>query len=190
MELAEGKIVRTGHNQYAVVHGEDSNNYVEFEQVAVQNQKKTEQMGCPQFDDEVFIKIMFPGDRTKVVFKKANDEYKRRYPNQWAAYLAQEKQVPEGFPIQEWPILTKAEAANFKAMNIHTVEALAGLPDTALSFFGARSYRDKAQATLAKAKDGSAVLVIEAENKALKADMEVLREQMKELLTQKKKETK
>lgn len=190
MELAEGKVVKTGHNSYAVVHGDDSQNYVEFEQVAIKNETKSLSAGHPVYEDVDFIKIMFPGDKTKVVFKKVTEEYKQRYPKQWAAYKTQEQQTQEGFPITEWPILTKSEAKNLKSMNIHTVEMLAHLPDSALTFFGARSYRDKAQATLAKAVDGSAVLAMKAENEALKTDLEVLKEQMKELLTKKEKEKK
>lgn len=182
MDLSEAKVVKTGHNHYAVIHGDDSNNYVEFEQVAVKNEAKSAAVGHPVFDDVDFIKIMFPGDKTKVVFKKVNEEYKQRYPKQWAAYKAQELQVQEGFPINEWPVLTKAEAANLKANGIHTVEQLANIPDTALGvMLGARTYREKARATLSKAADGKAVLAMQAENETLKADIEALKQQVKEL---------
>lgn len=191
MELAEAKVVKMGINQYAVVHGDDTNNYVEFEQVAVKNENKSLAAGHPVFEDVVFIKIMFPGDKTKIVFKKVTEEYKRRYPKQWAAFQNQEQQVQEGFPITEWPILTKSEALNLKASGIHTVEQLASIPDTALGvMLGARSYRDKAQATLAKATDGKVVLAIQAENEALKADVSALKEQIKELANLKTKEKK
>lgn len=182
MTLADAKVVQTGHNHYAVVHGDDSNNYVEFEQVAVKNEAKSIAAGHPVFDDFDQITIRFPGDKTKVVTKKATEEYKQRYPKQWAAYKAQELQVQEGFPITEWPVLTKSEALNLKANGIHTVEQLANIPDTALGVtLGARTYRDKARATLSKAADGKAVLALQSENETLKADVEALKQQVKEL---------
>lgn len=191
MELADAKLVKTGHNNYAVVHGDDNQNYVEFEQIAVKNEVKSLAAGHPVFDDIDFINIQFPGDKTKKVVKKVNEEYKARYPKQWAAYKAQELQVQEGFPITEWPILTKAEAATLKASGIHTVEQLAAIPDTALGvMLGARTYRDKAQATLQNAKDNQFAIAIQKENESLKADIAALKDQVKELANPKTKEKK
>lgn len=186
MELAEPQIKKVGSNQYQVSYGSDDGNHVEFEQVAVLNQKKTEEAGCPQFDNKDFIKIRFPGDKTKIIHRPVTVEYQRRYPKQWEAYKNQEVQVPDGFKIEEWPILTKAEAANFKSLGIHTVEMLANMPDTALSFFGAREYRQKAQNTLSKATDGKAVLKLQNENAELRADLAGMKEQLNELTKQKK----
>lgn len=190
MELAEGKVVKVGHNNYAVVHGDDNQCFVEFEMVPVQNTKRTEKEGCPQFDDVPFVKIMFPGDKTKVVFKKATDEHKTRFPKQWEAFQRQEKQSQQGYPLEQWPILTKSEVATLKALNIFTVEALANLPDTALTFLGGRVYREKAQATLAKAKDEGAILAVKAENEALKAEIDALKQQVKEIANLKSKKDK
>lgn len=192
MELADGKIVKTGLNSYAVSYGDDNSNYVEFQQEAVPNGIRSTEKGCPQFDNKDFIKIMFPGDKTKIVHRPVKEDDKLRYPKQWAAYKKQEEQVSDGLPVTQWPPLTKGEAMSLKAMNIHTVEALAALPDTALTWFGARQYRDKAVAFLAQAKDGSVVLKLKAENDTLKSDLEALKAQVQELamLNKKVKETK
>lgn len=180
MELAEPTIKKNG-NQLSVTYGDDNSNYVEFEQVAVENAAKSKVAGCPQYDNKDFIRIMFPGDKTKIINRLAREDDKMKYPRQWAAYQAQETQVASGLPIDKWAPLTKAEAMNMKAMMIHTVEALASIPDTALTWFGARKYRDMAVAHLAQAKDGSAVLALKSENENLKTDLEDLKRQVKEL---------
>lgn len=188
MSLADPVVKKTGTNSYNVSYGDDSQTHAEFIDDVILNSRKSEEAGHPVYDSKVFVSIRYPGDKTKATYKPATDEHKQRYPHQWAAYQEGRKQVPDGFALEQWPILTKAEALNLKSMGIHTVEQLAALPDTALSFFGARSYRDKAQVTLAKATDGSAVLALKAENEVLKADLEAMKEQIKELANLNKKE--
>lgn len=190
MDLASPTIHKNG-NQLHVSHGNDDGLYVEFENIPIQNMSRTETEGRPIFEEVPYIKIMFPGDKTKQVHKPVNDQYKARFPRQWAAFEAQESQVVSGTPITEWAPLTKSQSAEFKAMNIHTVEALAALPDTALTWLGSRSYRDKAVAWLAGAKDGSAVIALQTKCDNQATDIAMLKEQIKELSTQKeKKDTK
>lgn len=189
MTFADPTIKKTGANSYDVSYGDDSSVWAEFEQVAIKNEFRSTQEGRPIFDDKVFLRIMFPGDKTKVVLRPVKEEDKLRFRKQWEAFEKKEEQVASGTPITEWAPLTKGEAMSLKALNIHTVEMLAGLPDTALTWLGARQYRDKAVAFLAQAKDGSAVLKLQAENDTLKADLEVLKQQVQELANPKKKES-
>ncbi len=72
-----------------------------------------------------------------------------------------------------------------RALGIHTVEALAGLPDTALTWFGAPKYREMAISFIKQAKEGAGSLKLAAENEALKADVESLKEQVKQLAAMK-----
>jgi len=188
MDLSSPTIHKSG-NTLSVTYGDDNSNYVEFEMVAVPNASKSAEAGCPQFDDKPFIRIMFPGDKTKVVHRPVKAEDKMKYPRQYAAFVAQETQVSSGFHIDKWPPITKAEAQGMKAMGIHTVEALANLPDTALSWFGARKYRDMATAYLAQAKDGGAVLELQAKNEALAADLQAMKQQLQDLSAKTEKTT-
>jgi hypothetical protein len=73
-----------------------------------------------------------------------------------------------------------------KALNIHTVEALAAIPDSALSWLGARTRRDQAQKYLASAKDGAATIQMAAELAKRDADIEALKQQIAELGSKKK----
>lgn len=192
MDLATPTVHKNG-NQLFVTHGNDEGLYVEFEKVAIQNNFKSEKEGRPIFEEVDFVNIIFPGDKTKKIVRPVNLEGNSvtpsdpaRFPRQWAAFQAQEEQSVSGTPITEWPPITKSQAAELKAMNIHTVEALANLPDSAINFFGARNLREKADLWLKSAKDGSVVTAMQADNENLKSDIEMLKQQIKELSKVKK----
>ena len=187
MDFAQAKVVEHG-NQLHVVHGDDAKLYVEFTVEAVHQPALSEQEGRPIYKDVPHIRIHFPGDRTKQIFRpvKYEDDYlgpadPRRFPMQWAQFSAQQEQVQTGTPVEHWGPLTKSEAMMLKGIHIHTVEQLAGVSDSNLSWLGARQLRDKAVAWLAQAEGGKEVIRLEAENELLKQDLAMQKQQLKEL---------
>lgn len=174
--FAEATVHKSG-NQLHVTHGDDKECYVEFRLEAVHMQADSEKEGRPIYKDFPYIRIMFPGDKTKVVDRPVTDNDKIRFPNQWAAFERQGEQVQSGTPITEWSILTKSQALEMKAIGIHTVEHLANVSDQNLTWLGAREYRDKARAWLEAAKGTSAIVTqLQAQIEALKADLEASKE--------------
>jgi len=192
MDFASAQVHKSG-NQLHVTHGDDKGLYVEFVMEAVLHPYKSEQEGRPIYEDVPHVHILFPGDTTKKVFRPVDlvgSESKpsdpQRWPQQWAAFQAQEAQVQTGTPLTEWPPISKSVALNLKGMGIHTVEQLAEVTDTALTWLGARDLRDKAKAWLAASTDGAAVLKLQKENDDLRADIEVLKRQFADLAKPKK----
>lgn len=190
MDLASPTIHKTGNNQYAVTYGEDNNLYVEFENVAVFQEAESEKEGRAIYKEVPHVKILFPGDRTKSVcrpIKENNDSSgpsdAERFPRQWTAFLAQQEQTAEGTPLTEWAMITKSQALELKSLHIHTVDALAILPDDRLQKMGigARDLREKAKTWLDMANGGSQVSQLVNENKILKDDMALLKQQLAEL---------
>jgi len=187
MDFAQARIVESG-NQLHVTHGDDSRLYVEFTMEAIHQTAQSEAEGRPIFKDVPHVKIHFPGDRTKQIFRpvKFNDDNQGpadpvRFPRQWAAFKAQAEQVQDGTPIEQWGPITKSQAMEFKAMHIHTVQQLAGISDSNLTWLGARELRDKAISWLAQADGGKEVSRLTAENESLRGDVEDLKRQVKEL---------
>jgi hypothetical protein len=187
MDFAQARIVEQG-NSLHVSHGDDSRLYVEFTMEAIHQTAKSEEEGRPIFKDVPHVRIHFPGDRTKQIFRpvKFEDDHQgpadpRRFPQQWRAFEAQQEQVQTGTPIEQWGPLTKSQAMEFKAMHIHTVEQLAGIADSNLSWLGARELRDKAVAWLAQAENGKEALRLQSELEKRDADIEDLKRQVKEL---------
>jgi len=133
MEFATPMIHKSG-NALHVSHGDDSGLHVEFHTELEHMGFKSEQEGRPVYEEVPFIKIMFPGNKTTSVYRRATDDDKQRFPKHWEVFERQGKQVVTGQPIEEWGPISKSMAATLKAMNIFTVEQLAGAPDTALTW--------------------------------------------------------
>lgn len=179
--FASEQIVRDGNNSYKVKHGDDSGLHVEFYTRSVKQDYESELQGRYIGKDVSFIKILFPGDKTKAVDRPATKEDEERFSKHWDAFSKQQEQVQVGTPIEEWALVSKSEALSLKSINIHTVDQLAAAPDVALNWLGARDLRTKAQAFLEQAKDGSAITKLMAENATLKSDVEMMKTQILEL---------
>lgn len=134
----------------------DDKLYVVFYMKAVQSGFKTEKEGRPIFDDVPHIKIYAPGDKTTVIDVPVEPQHKQRFATRWEKFEKGLAQSPEGTPVEQWPLITTAQAHEFKAMNLFTVEQIAGMPDTAAQrFMGGHELRRKATAFLAQAKDSA-----------------------------------
>jgi hypothetical protein len=132
----------------------DDKLYVVFAMHAVQNGFQTEQQGRPIFDDVPHVRIHVPGDKTSVVERPVIEEDKMRFPRQWEKFQKNMSQAPEGTPLEQWPLLTIGQVMEFKALNVFTVEQLAGMADVqAQRFMGGHEMRRKAVAFLASAKN-------------------------------------
>jgi hypothetical protein len=143
-------------NGQMVPQGDDAKLLVKFYKKAVQNNARSTVEGRPVFDELVYISIMAPGDKNNVIDRKARDEDKVRFPFAWQRYENNATMAQTGTPIEEWPRVSVSQAAELKAMNITTVEQLAGLADTACQkMMGLQALRTEAQAFIAAAKDAS-----------------------------------
>lgn len=196
MELVSARIVQQGNNYHAI-HGDDSGLFVEFYMEAVKDEEASVKEGRPIFRDREFIKIHIAGDKTRVTVRPIRLERDgrepsdpERFPRQWQAFKNKEFQPLEGTPITEWAPVTKSMAMELKAMNIHTVEALASVSDVNLNWMGARALRDQAKIWLEKAKGGSDVSRVMAENEQLKIDIEAMKQQIAAMANGKRKKGK
>jgi hypothetical protein len=183
-----------GQSVAMATHGNDAGLFAEFRMEAVQNHAKSREEGRAIFEEVPFITIMFPGDKTKQVDRpvKLEDDVDgpsdlTRFPKQWSRFQAQEEQSGDGLPVQQWPVLSKSQALELKAVGIHTVEQLAALPDTALNWLGARELRTQAQAWLEKAGAHAAESRLAAENAQLREQMAAMQKQINDLAEQAKK---
>lgn len=122
----------------------------------VKNEAKSAEAGRPIFDDVDLVKIITPGSRDTFV-GDATPEYQARFPRQWARYKAgKDQNSASGTPLNQLPWLTPGQIAEFNALQVHTVEHLAGMSDAlAHKFMGFHAMRDRAQAYLEAAKSAA-----------------------------------
>jgi hypothetical protein len=172
----------------------DDGNFVRFQWEAAKNEAQSLQAGRPIFDKVLFAYVMSPGVRQEAVHEierlfgdgtvRRREPVAQRYARQLQAFLAQE-QSPDltGTPLDQWPALDVRQRAELKAMNIHTVEALAGLADAGLQRIGmgARELQGKARAFLAQAAGSADAERLAGELARRDAEIDRLRAQVAEL---------
>lgn len=157
--------------------------YPEFEVKLIKNNFKSEQKGRPIYDEVEWITIRVAGDRNSVVERKVTDIDRQRFPAHYEIFKAGEKMAESGTPIEEWTSISRSQAANLKAINIYTVEALAGISDQGIANIGlgGRDLVEQAKAFLEAAKDNAVPQHLAMDNKRLKQDVDMLTRQLHEL---------
>ena len=152
------------NNAEMIPQGDERKLLVTFKLHAIKNNSKSTAEGRPIFDDKVFVEIIAPGNKNSVTFREAKDADRERFPAAWQRFERGQATVAHGTPLEQWPLLTVGDVASLKAMNVHTVEHLAELPDgVADQYMGFRTYRAKAIAYLKAAADGSHVSKMQGE---------------------------
>lgn len=161
----------------------ESNLFVSFYTEAVEIKAESEKQGRPVYRDVPFIKVVVPGDVNNIIERKASKEDEQKFPKAWARYKAQEADVMEGTPLEQWPQMSRSLVKEAKFFEIHTVEQLAGLSDINVSKIGMGylELRNKAKAYLVAAAGTAGETAQAAENQRLKDMIADLQKQMSEL---------
>lgn len=129
-----------------------------FYKRVMQDNFQTAKEGRPIFHEIDYVEIMTPGNILNIVDTPVRSEHKVRFPREWMIYQnSQSHDQVQGTPVEEWPILSRSQAEEFKAVKFFTVEQVAGASDEQLQKLGmgAFMYRDKARAFLSAAKDSA-----------------------------------
>lgn len=169
--------VYTEENQYK----DDGKLLVQFFMTPVKNEVKSAQEGRPIFDEKPMVRIMVPGSKD-VTVQRATEQYQLRFPKQWERFQKHQEQVADGTPLDQVPFLTVGQIAELKALNVFTLEGLAGMPDsTAHRFMGFNQMRDKARAFLEAARGLAPITQLQAQLDEMKNQNQVLARQVEEL---------
>lgn len=160
-----------------------ANLFVEFYEDALEIPFKSEQEGRPVYEQREFVRIVVPGDATSIIETPATQEHREMYPRQYERFKKGIKEIVDGTPLAMWPVVNKSQVKECAFFEVRTVEELAELSDTNCKKMGMgyMELRSKAKAWLLAAKDASVVTRQAAENDRLQAEIEALKEQIKEL---------
>ena len=173
--------------------GADSRLQVRFYKRPVQQDQETQEAGRPIFKEFDFVHICVAGDTLTEIDTYVLNSHKQRFPQQWANYQnrvgANDDQVI-GTPVAEWPLVSKSQAEELRAMKFHTVESIAGASDQQLQRMGMAAgmspyaFRDKAKAFLNLATTAAETDKREQELNALKEENEKIRAESDKKLSQ------
>lgn len=160
--------------------GADSRLQVRFYKRAVQQEQETLAAGRPIYKEFDFVHICVAGDTLTEIDTYVLNNHKLRFPIQWAQYqnrVGADDQQVVGTPVSEWPIVSKSQAEELRALKFHTVEAIAGASDAQLQRMGMAAgmspyaFRDKAKAFLNLATNAAETDKRETEINALKEEL-------------------
>jgi hypothetical protein len=165
---------------------------VRFYQREVKHEFNSEKEGRPIYYMADFVEIKIPGNAHTIIDTFVNESHKRLYPQQWAYYQNQKRDMNEadiqGTLLRDWPILTAAQAKELNHYHFYTVEQVAAASDEQLSKttmivgMSGLSFRDRAKQFLSRSKD-SAVAEAQAEElRKRDAEIEQLKAQMAALM--------
>jgi len=161
---------------------DDKRLFVQFFLEPKQDMIASEREGRPIYREIPCIRIMTPGSRD-VMVQKVTESYKRRFPKQWERFEKLQEQVVDGTPLEQVPWLSVGIIAELKAVNCHTLEALAGMSDNAMSkMMGMMGFRQKAQNFLAAAKETAPFTQMQAQIEARDNEIALLKQQNKEMM--------
>jgi len=169
--------------------------FIEFFSEAVEDKRSSREQGRPIFKDEEFIRIRFVGDAKRELVAPAHLKthsardpetgdnfyisYAERFPRHYEAFR-KKAEVVDGTPLRELVAISAARVAELKALNVHTIEALAKLdgPNLSRLGMGARELKNQAQAYLDKAAGMAVDMKIAAENASLRDEIERMKAEM------------
>jgi hypothetical protein len=157
----------------------DRNLAVDFFREEIPDPKKTEEMGRPMFRTVEMCSIRVRGTQDTVVGRvdKMQPDPRKRFRRKYEDWKTDKGVEVEGTLLREWGFMDRATAKSYEALDILTVEQLAGLSDAVCQEHrGSLADRQKARDFLDKAKGLEPVAQARAENAALKAQIEALRE--------------
>ena len=137
--------------------GADSRLQVRFYKKPIQQEQESIDAGRPIYKEFDFVHICVAGDTLTEIDTYALANHKTRFPIQWANYMnrvgANDQEVV-GTPVGEWPLVSKSQAEELRAMKFFTVESIASASDQQLQRMGMAAgmspyaFRDKAKAFL------------------------------------------
>jgi len=134
---------------------------VQFYMGAVQNDSKTTEAGRPIFDDVECIRIF--NSKDNIVDRPVRDMDKQRWPRQYSAWKAGDQEAGlSGTRLDQWGVLTRAQAEEFKYFKIFTVEQLAEAPDSSShNFMGFQKYKALAKAYIEMSRGQAPILKLQ-----------------------------
>ena len=165
-----------------------------FHAVQVRNNFKSDAEKRPIFEERIFIKKLVPGDSTLVVDRPMREQDMEDHPIEWARYEQKKEQKVAGTPIDAWMAISETQKAEFRSLNIFTIDQFANLPDVAGDkIMGFNDLRSKARAFIMAAQDSQMMDKIRAEMdkklEAQEAELVELRAMINKKAGRPKKET-
>ena len=169
-----------------VKFGNDRLTLAVFYTRSVVNEARSREVGRPIHENHTYVRIQPAGERLNIVDRPVRDEDKRRWPEQWAQYMAGKTQIPSGTPVELLFPNHPAIADTLKGCNVYTIEQLAALSGNAIDSIGmgAQDWVNKATAYLQSAEKGRDFNKMAQDLENSRAEIRILKQQLNSAINQ------
>jgi len=165
--------------------GHDDNLHVRFFMRPRIDMEASAKANRPIYKDVPHVEIMIPGDKNNIVLAEVWEQHIKRFPIHWEQFQAGVKEQVVGTPLKAAPFLTESHIEELAYFKIRTIEQLASLADSNMTWMGAREMSQAAKNYLAKVSGNEALLErikglerVNAEKDALAERVRVLEAQL------------
>ena len=164
-------------------HKMDHKLVVRFFKEVMLDVEASKEAGHKKFRDAVMIQIMVPGDRRHIVVREVRPDDIQRFNEKYTKFMANEQTEVDGYPISQWPAVTRAQAEELKYLGFHTVENLAETSEAVMSKYpGLREISRRASAFIMAQKESAPVEKLQGQIDDLAKQNEVLQMQLREFM--------
>jgi hypothetical protein len=156
----------------------DKNLAVKFYTDAILNQVKSTEAGRPIYDDVEMIEKRVRGDRNNIAQRPVQEEDRRRWPELYRAFKANEDAPSVGTPLKEWPSLPKSLVLELQYLGFNTVEDVSNATDAVCSkMAGLQGLKQRAKLWIEAQAGGAPMGQMQAKIEEQANELEVLRRQ-------------
>lgn len=138
---------------------------------------KSREAGTAIYDDVVMVEVIQPGEK-EPIRQMATAWHKQRFAKQWGNFQKGIESVVSGTPLEMLMPGEPSMILNLKGLNVHTVQQLANLHDTAIGNIPmGRDLVNRAKAYLGTAAQGADYHAMQKQIEALTAQLAAVSEQ-------------
>lgn len=157
----------------------DSKLAVRFYMDVLPDEEASKQTGMRKFRDAEMVMIQVPGDRNNVVIREVRVDDRVRFEKLYEKFKQGVEEQASGFPLREWPAMTRAMAEELRYLGFHTVEQVANANDAALGKYpGLREVSVRARQWLALQEGAAPAEKLQAQVEELTAQLKALQAQV------------
>jgi len=164
----------------------DKTLYVHFYSDAIPNEEASTKEGrliCREVD---FVMIMTPGDKLSIIRRPIQPRDLQRFGDRYDAFKkGRAQEAASGTPLHTVSWLSKSQVKELEFLGCHTLENLAGMPDsTTQKFMAVQGLKQRAKDAIQAAKEAAPLLILRTEIEQKDAELEVLRKAQQDMAAQ------
>src|ERR1044072_5630 len=160
--------------------------YVHFYMDVIPDSKASDEEGRAIYREAEFVMIMVPGDKYSIIRRPIQPRDVQRFSERYEAFKrGQTQESASGTPLYTVTWLTKAQVKELEFLGCHTLEQLAGMPDSMTQkFMAGQGLKQRAKDAIAASKEAAPLLALRTEIEKKDAELAGLKKAQADMAAQ------